>query len=87
MAAQRKVIGMLFFWEEEIVRWRLLDDEEQEIRKVMGDAAEKGGNQGALPDLQLALESVRMRRGMRPSRRLPGAIKEGEELPEYQARG
>ncbi|KAI9851617.1 MAG: hypothetical protein M1838_003211 [Thelocarpon superellum] len=32
---QRKIIGMLFHWEEELTRWRLLDEEESEIRQVM----------------------------------------------------
>ncbi|KAH6682077.1 hypothetical protein B0J14DRAFT_633709 [Halenospora varia] len=33
--AQRKVVGLLFFWEEECVRLALLDAEEEEIRAAM----------------------------------------------------
>ena len=78
---------MLFFWEEEIVRWRLLDDEEKEIKKVMSDACTAGGNQGIVPELRVALERLRMTRGKMPSQRLADGFDTGEELPEYRARG
>lgn len=32
---QRMIVGLLFHWEEEMTRWRLLDEEEAEIRKAM----------------------------------------------------
>ncbi len=77
---------MLFFWEEEAVRWRLLDEEESEIRKAMEEGGSAQGGEGVesmKAELRVALESVRMRRRMRPSER----VGQGGGLPEYQARG
>jgi hypothetical protein len=65
IAAQRKLVGMLFFWEEEVVRWRLLDDEEEEIRKVIQDTATQV--EGVSADLNVHLERVLMRKNMMPS--------------------
>ncbi|MCJ1357667.1 MAG: hypothetical protein MMC33_007663 [Icmadophila ericetorum] len=36
---QRKLVSMLFFWEEELTRWRLLDQEEAEIEMVLKELA------------------------------------------------
>jgi len=40
--AQRKLVGMLFVWEEECVRWRLLGGEEGEIKGAL-EAEERAG--------------------------------------------
>jgi len=32
---QRKLIGLLFFWEEECTRWKLLDAEEAEVKAAL----------------------------------------------------
>jgi hypothetical protein len=29
------VVGLLFFWEEECMRWRLLDEEEKEVIQAL----------------------------------------------------
>jgi hypothetical protein len=87
VAAQRKLIGLLCFWEEEVVRWRLLDEEEAEIM----EAIELTGTETV--DLGIALERVKMRRQMRPSQRAGGEPGgwggEGPdaELPEYTESG
>lgn len=60
--AQRKVVGMLFFWEEECMRWKLLDEEEKEI---LAAQEANGGND----DLAVALASVRMKMKLLPSQR------------------
>jgi len=52
---QRKLVGMLFFWEEECTRWKLLDAEEAEILKALET------NQGNM-DLACALEAVEMKK-------------------------
>jgi hypothetical protein len=79
--AQRKLVGLLFFWEEECTRWRLLDLEEVEIRKAMGA---EGADSA---DLNLALKAVDMKKKLLPSERgeattnvVAGA---GHELPAY----
>ncbi|KAE9379139.1 hypothetical protein N431DRAFT_434147 [Stipitochalara longipes BDJ] len=78
--AQRKLVGLLFFWEEECMRWKLLDQEEREIIDAL-----KVNERNA--DLECALEAVRMKMKMLPSKRgeetanvVKGA---GHELPSY----
>lgn len=78
--AQRKLVGMLFFWEEECTRWMLLDAEEKEIL----DALES--NEGSR-DLSVGLEAVGMKRKMVPSDRAEGTANvgsgRGHQLPVY----
>ncbi len=78
--AQRKLVGLLFFWEEECTRWKLLDQEEREILNALKQ------NEGNI-DLECALEAVRMKMKLLPSKRgesttniVQGA---GHELPSY----
>ncbi|KIW23281.1 uncharacterized protein PV07_11492 [Cladophialophora immunda] len=66
VAAQRKVIGMLFFWEEEAIRWRLLEQEQAEIETAMGV---EGVSEETKKELRIRLESVKMRKSMSPSQR------------------
>lgn len=84
--AQRKLVGLLFFWEEECTRWKLLEQEEAEILRAMAlglegadaDAAAFGERQGygngdeRNRDLEMALRAVEMRRRMLPSQRGEG---------------
>lgn len=67
-----------------MIRWRLLDEEEEEIIK----AIELSGTE--TEDLRVALERVRMRKGMRPSQRVggePGGVAGTEAaLPAYSER-
>jgi hypothetical protein len=95
--AQRKLVGLLFFWEEECTRWKLLDQEEAEILKAMngleeewailGDAAGAGEMEERRRDLEMALRAVEMRRLMLPSKRAEAtanvAAGVGHELPAY----
>ncbi|KAI1618555.1 hypothetical protein EDD37DRAFT_272326 [Exophiala viscosa] len=64
--AQRKTVGMLFFWEQEALRWRLLDQEESELKAALED---EGTSAASKQELKVRLEGVSMRRGMRPSSR------------------
>ena len=50
---QRKVVGLLFFWEEECMRWKLLDAEEKEI---LGAMETENGRENR--DLEVALQAV-----------------------------
>ncbi|KAI9773724.1 MAG: hypothetical protein M1839_002022 [Geoglossum umbratile] len=68
---QRKLVGLLFWFEEELVRWRLLDEEEAEIRH----AIELGGEK---EDLAVALKAVEVKRAMLPSVRT-----QNSSLPSY----
>jgi hypothetical protein len=79
--AQRKVVGMLFFWEEECTRWMLLDQEEAEILKAIGEGNEENR------DLDLALQAVEMKKKLLPSQRAEHTANVGEgvghNLPSY----
>jgi hypothetical protein len=68
--AQRKVVGLLFFWEEECTRWRLLDQEECEVRTAMAEHE--------TPELEVAMAAVQRKRLLLPSQRAGG-----NELPVY----
>lgn len=70
---QRALIGLLFFWEEELVRWRLLEDEEAEIVKLISEVEEE--DEG----LQVALGVVRKKMKVPPA----GRGEERGELPGY----
>ncbi len=79
--AQRKLVGMLFFWEEECMRWKLLDQEEREILHAVQAEGKPNEN------LSIALEAVEMKKKLLPSQRAestanigPGA---GHSLPSY----
>jgi len=79
--AQRKLVGLLFFWEEECTRWKLLDEEEREILRAVEE--EGHGNS----DLNVALEAVEMKKKMLPSRRAEAVANvsegQGHTLPRY----
>ena len=72
---QRKLVALLFFWEEELVRWRLLDEEEAEIKKTMETHGEEH------EQLKVALGTVWVRRSTPPSQR----SKEGNQQGAQQA--
>jgi hypothetical protein len=66
--AQRRLVSLLFFWEEECNRWRQLDQEEADIEdaiRVLGDASND--------DLAIALEAVQLKKRLLPSQRAEGA--------------
>jgi len=78
--AQRKLVGLLFFWEEELTRLRLLDQEESEILQALDS---ESGNR----DLTVALEAVEMKKKLLPSQRGEATANvakgRGHELPSY----
>ncbi|KAL5326958.1 hypothetical protein ACEPPN_004647 [Leptodophora sp. 'Broadleaf-Isolate-01'] len=78
--AQRKLVGLLFFWEEECTRWMLLDGEEREIVGLLE-------MDGESTDLRVALEAVRLKRILMPSERAEGTanvgVGVGHVLPSY----
>ena len=75
---QRELVNMLFFWEEEVTRLKLLDQEETNIRQAID-------GQGENEDLSMALQVVRRKRGMLPSmRKGNGSSRREEVLPDYE---
>ncbi|KAJ4343709.1 hypothetical protein N0V95_006539 [Ascochyta clinopodiicola] len=73
---QKKLINFLFFWEEEGQRWKKLIGELEELRVVIAEERESGGNVGTY-EKRLAEVEGEMR--LRPSLR----SQENHELPGY----
>jgi hypothetical protein len=72
--AQKNLIYLLFWWEEETQRWKKLCEEEKELTSMISDAeAEtKGQIDGeTLDQLKFARERVRMKKRQRPTQRNP----------------
>lgn len=77
--AQRKLVGMLFLWEEECTRWRMLDLEEKELKEAM----DREGSQNT--GLALAWEAVQIKKRLLPSERaeIRSDDVNNEQLPAY----
>jgi hypothetical protein len=65
--ACRKLVGLLFFWEEECNRWRLLDEEEKGIKAAIAALGDAGSN-----DLRIVLEAAQLKKQLLPSQRDEG---------------
>lgn len=77
---QRELVDMLFWWEEELTRWRLLDEEQAEIEGAL--TSHDGGSQNDEAELQERLRVIEAKRRILPSlRRSDGTLKTTEERP------
>jgi hypothetical protein len=73
--AQKKVVNLLFWWEEEGQRWNKLIGELEELRVLVKEEKEVGGDVGTYEKRVAELEGeIRLRPGLRG---------EGVVLPEY----
>ncbi|KAF2117320.1 hypothetical protein BDV96DRAFT_644745 [Lophiotrema nucula] len=79
--AQKRLINLLFFWEEEIQRWKVLIGEQQELKTVIEAEREECGNVGTYEKRLLELEGLLR---LKPSLR-GKAAEEGQTLPGYQS--
>lgn len=80
---QRVLINLLFFWEEELVRWQLLCNEAEELQQRL-TIPELSENERRAADQQLLV--VLARKEVPPSLRdESGRARGREELPEYYA--
>ena len=80
--AQRRVIGVLFWWEEEVQRLKGLLEQEREIKQVLDAGDVVDGGMRVL--LGTELRRVRMLVQTKPSERLENGGGRGEELPAYE---
>jgi hypothetical protein len=76
--AQKKIVNVLFFWEEEGMRWRKLSGEKEELEVVIKETKEAGGDVGSYEKRLVEAEGEM---GLRPSLRNG---KGGEGLPGYE---
>lgn len=76
---------MLFYWEEELVRWRLLTDEEREVEATLSD--NPGLSENERIHLQEELKILQARKRVLPSLRDQSGREQtsGAVLPRYQA--
>ena len=79
---QRKLVGMLFAWEEELMRWRLLDEEAAEIKHVLRSIDAGDGEQFHKHELETSLKAVEVKKTMPPSAR-HDHVAQAEGLPAY----
>lgn len=80
---QKELVMLLFFWEEEITRWRLLSSEEEELQ---GRLREGGISHGFRMELEHTLRMVQAKKRILPSLRDQSGrvIETGDErLPSY----
>ena len=79
----RRLVSLLFFWEEEVSRWRVLDAEEREIEALLPNAPDF-----IKDELGMRLEAVQMRKNLLPSQRPETTPNVGhgvqDELPAYE---
>jgi hypothetical protein len=79
---QKKLINLLFTWEEELMRWRLLEEEEEEIKTVMKAGTATDGT--AIADLEMRLKQIDSLKKLKPS--LRSKDPQQDQLPGYQAK-
>jgi hypothetical protein len=77
--AQKKVVNLVFWWEEEGQRWNKLIGELEELRGLVQEEREAGGDVGTYEKRVAELEGeIRLRPSMRGEEK-----REGDVLPEY----
>ena len=64
---QRKLVSLLFFWEEELMRWKAIQEEEWDLTRVLRSMAD--ADEAEKEEFELALGVVRARWAMKPSLR------------------
>jgi len=64
IGSQRRVVGMLFFWEEECMRWRLLDEELSEVEAMIEQAP-----RDMKAELEIRREAILMKKRQGPAER------------------
>jgi hypothetical protein len=86
---QKMLVNLLFAWEEELVRWRLIEEERDEILAVM-EAERTSGEGGFRGDLEKRLKELEGLWKLKPSMRamrdrgvdvLPSYVAEEDEPP------
>jgi len=79
---QKALVMLLFAWQEELVRWRLLDEEINEIKSVISEESMHGSAE--IGHLEVRLMELEGLWRLKPSLRLERTTM-AEELPEYSA--
>ena len=81
---QRELVNMLFFWEEELMRWRLLDEE---IGKLQAALTVEGLGSAEKSWIEERLKIAVAERRVVPSQRYPdGSLKDSARFHDPHAR-
>jgi len=80
---QKRLICLLFDWEEEIQRWKVLQSEEDEINVVMEETKAVGGQVGHLEKRLLEIKGLK---SLKPSARAGPQNPQSEHPPSYVGR-
>jgi len=80
---QRELVNMLFFWEEELMRWRLLDQEAAEIEQAINTTENVDLHTSEMQDRLTAVKA--MKRVVPSGRKQDGTLKEERDPPAYAA--
>jgi len=85
ISKQRRLVNLLFYWEEELTRWRLLSEEEDEIALTLESDTELTENDRI--HLREALKITQARKRVLPSlREASGNVQfQSAEPPRYEA--
>ncbi|WPG99917.1 Hypothetical protein R9X50_00273800 [Acrodontium crateriforme] len=78
---QRELVNMLFFWEEEMMRWRLLSREEDDLTSQLSNSTLSAN---ALVHAKENLQIVQAKKRVPPSRRDDSGRSFEELLPGYE---
>ena len=82
--AQRRIIGLLFWWEEEVQRLRSLLDQEADIKQLLSTIMDdNGGPESMSAVLRTELARTRMLIHLKPSERTEVEDNDNEPLPAY----
>jgi hypothetical protein len=83
--SQKRLVSLLFDWEEEVRRWAVLEDEEKEVKTIIEETKQVGGDAGHYEKRLLEIEGLkRLKPSMRQAR--PAAHAE-QAPPAYQEAG
>jgi hypothetical protein len=84
--ALKRLICVLFAWEEELMRWRMLEEEKTDLQAIIEEERREGGGQiGHLEVRVLEINGLwRLAPSLREGRRVQRGL--DEELPGYEER-
>jgi hypothetical protein len=80
--AQKRLVCLLFDWEEECRRWAVLEDEEREIKTIGEETKRVGGDVGHYEKRLLEIEGLKK---LKPSMRVKQHVQ--QHPPSYQEAG
>jgi hypothetical protein len=82
---QKRLIVLLFEWEEELIRWRVLEDEMNELKTIILEERNEGNTN--VGHLEIRLVELKGLWRLKPSLRIQRETQPREPLPDYHVTG